>query len=397
MRAVLAIPAFRRFFVASLITQAGDQVHRIALYVLVYQLTGSTAMVAAVLSAQLLVNVFLSPLLATWAERKERRGLFIASQVVQGLLVLLIPLVGTKSLLALWAIVFAVHIFQRLEYPLIAAITPELVPKEHLDEANGLVSFTQRFSEVAVVGLAGVLVAAIGPVPAFYLNAASFFVTAFLLLGLPRIPPPPAEPKDYLEQLKEGFSFLLSHPVLRRVVGALFVAALLGSVENVLGVVLALGVLNVGSEGYGAIEMALALGAVLGAVWVPVWTRRIDRERVFAYSFLLFGVGIASVALWPVFPWAVAAYFLSGLFNQGFLVPVRSLLQLETPKHLVTRVFGAVGSVTGTAVLLGVMGGGVVADRIGVLPTYFLAGMGVALVGVYLIAIKLRSRYLPPR
>ncbi len=397
MRAVLAIPAFRRFFIASLITQAGDQVHRIALYVLVYQLTGSTAMVAAVLSAQLLVNVFLSPLLATWAERRERRGLFVASQVVQGFLVLLIPLVGVKSLAALWGLVFAVHVFQRLEYPLIAAITPELVPEEHLDEANGLVSFTQRFSEVAVVGLAGVLVAAIGPVPAFYLNAASFFVTALLLLGLPRIPPPPAEPKDYLAQLKEGFAFLAAHPLLRRVIGALFVAALLGSVENVLGVALALGVLKVGSEGYGVLEMALALGAVLGAIWVPIWTRRIDRERVFAYAFLLFGVGIASVALWPVFPWAVAAYFLSGLFNQGFLVPVRSLLQLETPKHLVTRVFGAVGSVTGTAVLLGVMGGGLVADRIGVLPTYFLAGTGVALVGVYMILAKLRDRYLRPR
>ncbi len=397
MRAVLTIPAFRRFFIASLITQAGDQVHRIALFVLVYELTGSTAMVAAVLSAQLLVNVFLSPFLAAWAEHRERRGLFVASQVIQGVLVLLIPLVGTKSLLLLWGIVFAAHIFQRLEYPLIAAITPELVPEEHLDEANGLVSFTRRFSEVAVVGLAGVLVATIGPVSAFYLNAASFFMAALLLLGLPHIPPPAAERGSYLEEVKEGFAFLLTHPLLRRVVGALFVAALLGSVENVLGVALALGVLKVGSQGYGAIEMALALGAVLGAIWVPLWTRRIDRELVFSYSFLLFGLGIASVALWPVFPWVVVAYFLSGLFNQGFLVPVRSLLQLETPKQLVTRVFGAVGSVTGTAVLLGVMGGGVVADLIGVLATYLLAGMGVALVGVYLIAAKLKNRFIPPR
>ena len=397
MRAVLAIPPFRRFFIASLITQAGDQVHRIALYVLVYRLTGSTAMVAAVLSAQLLVNVFLSPLLATWAERRERRDLFILSQAVQGFLVLLIPLVGVKSLPVLWAIVFAVHIFQRLEYPLIAAITPDLVPKEHLDEANGLISFTQRFSEVAVVGLAGVLVAAIGPVPAFYLNAASFFVTALLLAGLPRILPPPAKSKNYLEQLKEGFSFLLAHPVLRRVVGALFVAALLGSVENVLGVALALGVLKAGSEGYGAIEMALALGAVLGAIWVPVWTRRVDRERIFAYSFLLFGLSVASVGLLPFLFWAVVAYFLGGLFNQGFLVPVRSLLQIETPRDLVTRVFGAVGSVTGTAVLLGVMGGGLVADRVGVLSTYLLAGMGVALVGVYLILIEFKDRLRSPR
>jgi len=385
MREVLAIPAFRRFFLASLITLAGDQLHRIALFVLVYQLTGSTAMVAAVLSAQLVVDVLLSPLLATWAEQRERRGLFVISQMTQGLLVLLIPMYGVSNLYVLWALVFAIHIFQKLEYPLIAAMIPELVPERLLDEANGLVAFAKRFSEVAVVGFAGLFVAAVGPVLAFYFDSLSFFVTALLLAGLPKIEPPRQVHKSYWEQVREGFSFIYRHPLLRRVIGALFAAALLGSVENVLGVALAMGILNVGSAGYGVIEMALALGAVLGAVWVPRWTRRFGRERVFAYSFLMFGLGIASVGFLPYFSWAVAAYFLSGVFNQGFLVPIRSILQVETPKHLITRVFGAVGSVSGTAVLMGVMGGGVVADRIGVLTTYLLAGGGVALVGFYLL------------
>ncbi len=397
MREVLAIPPFRRFFLASLITQAGDQVHRIALYVLVYQLTGSTAAVAAVLSAQLLVNTFLSPFLATWVERRERTRLFVLTQVVQGLLVLLIPALGTRNLLFLWFLVFAVHLFQRMEYPLIAAMTPELVPKEHLDAANGLVSFSQRFSEVAVVGLAGLLVAAVGPVPAFYLNALSFFLAAFLLLGLPRIHPPKGEGGHYWQQLKEGFAFIFKNPTVRRAIAALFVVALLGSVEGVLGVALALGPLNVGSEGYGVIEMVLALGAVLGAVWVPTWTRRWDREWVLALAFFLFGLTVASVGLIPVFLWVVVAYFLGGIFNQAFLVPVRSLLQLETPKAMLARVFGVVGSVIGTAVLIGVMGGGVVADRIGVLTTYLLAGTGITLVGAYLILAKLRDRRARPR
>jgi len=73
------------------------------------------------------------------------------------------------------------------------------------------------------------------------------------------------------------------------------------------------------------------------------------------------------------------------------LVPLRSLLQLETPRHLVTRVFGAVGSISGTAVLVGIMGGGVVADWIGVLPTYLLAGTGVALVGAYLLLTAVQT------
>jgi len=309
MRELLAIPAFRRFVVASFITLVGNQLHRIALFVYVYQKTGSTASVAAVLSAQLLVDVFLSPFLATWAEHRERRDLFVASQLIQGILVLLIPLWGMQSLTVLWLLVFAIHIFQKLEYPLIAAITPEIVPGRLLDEANGLLASLQRFTEVAVVGLAGLLVAMIGPVFAFYLDALSFFISALLLRGLPRLEPVARAQGSYWSQVKEGFFFIYRHPVLRRALMALFVAALLGSVENVLGVALAVGELKVGSAGYGVIEMALALGAVLGAIWVPQWTRRLGRERVFAYSLVLFGLGVASIGAWPVFFWAIAAYF----------------------------------------------------------------------------------------
>jgi len=388
MWATLAIPSFRRFFLASFITQAGDQVHRIALYVLVYELTGSTAAVAAILSAQLVVDIFLKPLLAAWAEGRERRNLFVLSQVAQGLLVLLVPQVA-EALPLLWALVFVLQVFQALEYPLIAAIVPELVPEEQLDAANGLVAFTKRFSEGAFVGLAGLLVAAIGPVPAFYLNAASFFVAALLLMGLPRLPAPEVKTQGYWARIKEGFSFIAGHPLLRRAILALFLAALLGASENVLGVALAMGVLGVGSAGYGAIEMAMALGAVAGSILVPQVTRRYPHRLVYAASFLLFGAAIATVGMLPFFLWAVVAYFLSGLFNQGFLVPLRTMLQTETPKELIARVFGAVGSVSGTAVLLGIMGGGAVADAIGVLTTYLIAGVGVALLGLYLVAVEL--------
>jgi len=385
MLAVLRDPAFLRFFLSAFITRAGNQVQRIALFVLVYELTGSTAALASVFSAQLVVNIFLGPLLAAWVEGQEKSRLFVLTQVIQGVLVLFIPTLAELSLFFLWLLVFIVHIFQTMEYPLIATMTPELAPRERLDEANALLSFAGRFSEVAVVGLAGLLVAAVGPVPAFYINAASFFVAAALLLGLPLIPAGKRREVSYFEHIKEGFSFLWRHRFLRLAIGALFVAALLGSVENVLGVALAIGVLEVGSAGYGVMEMALALGAVLGAVWAPSWIRRLGREMVFALSLFLFGLGIASVGAWPWFYWAVLAYFVSGVFNQGFLIPLSSILQLESPRELRARVFGAVGAVADTAILAGILWGGLVADLIGVLPTYLIAGVGVSLVGLYLL------------
>ncbi len=386
MATALRHAAFRRFFFATLITQSGNQLHRVALMVMVYRLTGSNAMVALVLTAQLLVSAVVAPLLATWAETQERRRLLILAQLAPGLLVPFIPLVGVKSLLLLWAIVFAVAFFQYLEYPVVAAATPDLVSEEDLDSANGLIAFANRFAEVAVVGLAGLLVAAVGPAIAFYLDAASYLLAAALLVGLPRLPGAPPEPgKGYWARVMEGFHHIARTPVLRRSIGALVAAALLGSVENVLGVALALGVMKVGSAGYGAIEMSLAAGAVLGAVTIAFWTARFGRGAVFSLSFIFFGAVLFAVGLYPVFLWVVVAYFLAGYANQGFLVPLRSLLQIATPKNLLTRVFGAVGAATRTAVLFGVVGGGAVADRIGVPTTYLIAGLGVVAVGLYLV------------
>ncbi len=386
MGTALRHPAFRRFFFAALITQSGNQLERVALMVMVYQLTGSNATVALVLSAQLLVSAVVAPLLATWAESQERVRLLILSQLVPGVLVLFLPWLGVRSLLLLWLLVFAMNIFQRLEYPVIAAATPELVPEEDLDAANGLVAFANRFAEVAVVGLAGVLVAAVGPALAFYLDSLSYFVAAGLLLGLPRLPgTPPEEGQGYWARVLEGFRHIARTPLLRRSIGALVTAALLGSVEMVLGVALAIGVMRVGSAGYGAMEMSLAAGAVLGAVTIAYWTHRLGRGAVFSLSFIFFGLTLFAVGAYPVFLWVLAAYFLTGYFNQGFLIPLRSLLQVATPKKLITRVFGAVGATSQTAVLLGVVGGGAVADRIGVPPTYLLAGLGVVTVGLYLV------------
>ncbi len=384
MGTALKYPSFRRFFTGSLITQFGDQVQRIALMVLVYQLTGSAAKVAFVLSAQFLVSVFLAPFLAAWAEGQERRRLLVLSQLIQGGIVALIPLVAAHSLLGLWLFVFVMTLFERLEYPLIAAITPELVPEEALDDANGLVAFTKRFSEVLGVGLAGLLVAWLGPALAFYLDAVSFLVTAALFLGLPVLPPKGRPQGGYWQRVWEGFAFILKKPVLRRVTGGLTAAALFSSVEIVIGVVLALGVLKVGSAGYGAMEMSLAAGAALGSVLAARWIPQLGRARAFILAIILFGLFNFLIGAFLVFWWVLVAYFLAGHFNGAMLVPVRGLLQTHTPKEMLVRVFGAVGSMTSAAVLLGTVIGGPVADAIGVPLTYMIAGGLTVFLGLYL-------------
>ena len=240
-----------------------------------------------------------------------------------------------------------------------------------------------RISEVLFVGAAGVLVAWVGPAYAFYLDALTYLASGLLLTGLPPLKPQALPKAGYLERVKEGLGHLFRQPAVRRTVGTLFAAAAFGSVETALGVVLALKWLGVGSAGFGFMEAAMALGAILGGVGLPYLLRRIPRERLFLLALFLFGVFEASVGLFPVYAWVLAAFFVSGFLNMAFIVPARSILQLNTPQEMRGRIFAAFSAVMNAAVLLGTMWGGALEEPLGAPRVFLLAGAMVALAAGY--------------
>lgn len=375
--------AFARLILSYLVSQAGSKVHRVALLVLVYLLTENALWVSLTLGVQLLGTVVFSPLLSAWADTQDRKRLLVWSDLLRAPLVALIPLLGAKSLPILLLLVFLIELLRDLHDPIQNAVVPDLVPKEEVDEANSLVLLADRLSEVLFVGAAGVLVAAVGPAFAFYLNAATYLASGLILLGLPSLRPQRLPKAGFFTRVKEGIGHLTGHPALRRAVGTLFVAAAFGSVETALGVVLAIKWLGVGSAGFGFMEAAMALGAILGGLAIPYLLRRIPRERLFLLGLFLFGLFEASIGAFPLFAWVLLAFFVSGFLNMAFIVPARSILQLNTPQEMRGRIFAAFGAVMNAAVLLGTMWGGALEGWIGAPMIFLLAGSLVSLAAGY--------------
>ncbi|GAA6736450.1 MFS transporter [Thermus oshimai] len=380
---VLRHPAFFRLILAYLVSQAGSKVHRVALLVLVYLLTENALWVSLTLGVQLLGTVVFSPLLSAWADTQDRKTLLVWSDLLRAPLVALIPLLGAKSLPFLLLLVFLIELLRDLHDPIQNAALPDLVPEEEVDEANGLVLLAERLSEVLFVGAAGALVALVGPAFAFYLDALTYLLSGAILLGLPPLRPKAKPALPFFARVKEGLGHLARHPAIRRAVGTLFMAAAFGSVETALGVVLALKWLGVGAAGFGAMEAAMALGAILGTLVVPWLTQRMPRERVFLYGLLTFGLLEASVGVFPVFFWVLVAFFLGGLTNIAFIVPARSILQLNTPQEMRGRIFAAFSAVMNGAVLIGTMLGGALEGQIGAPKVFLLAGAMVSLAALY--------------
>src|SRR5919199_2986132 len=220
----LQYKSFARLFYASLISQIGSRIHRVALLVLIYTATKDVLWVSLALGVQLVASIGIGPVVSAWADAQERRRLLVMSDVLRALLVPLIPLLGVQSPAILLSLIFILEVLRNLHDPVASAIVPELVPEEGMDAANALMLFSDRFAEVAFVGLAGVLVAMVGPAPAFWIDAVSYIASAVVLLGLPRLEPAPASRSGYWSRVREGIGYLVTQPTIRRTVGILFAA-----------------------------------------------------------------------------------------------------------------------------------------------------------------------------
>src|ERR687885_2010455 len=162
IREALRFRDFRLVFLSQLISTFGDFFVPIALAFAVLDLTGSVADLGFVLFARVLGQVLLFLAGGVWADRMPRQQVMIASHVVrlfsQGLLgTLLVSGHATIWQLIVLQLVHgaATGVFR----PAASGLTPQLVPDEQLQAANGLMYLTLSVGGITGPAVGGGLVA----------------------------------------------------------------------------------------------------------------------------------------------------------------------------------------------------------------------------------------------
>src|SRR4030095_8269874 len=86
-RGVLAVPAFRRLWLAQVSSRLGEAIALVAIPLLVYALTGSAELLGLIFVLQLLPRVILAPIAGLLADRLDRRRLMIGADLGRAALV----------------------------------------------------------------------------------------------------------------------------------------------------------------------------------------------------------------------------------------------------------------------------------------------------------------------
>jgi hypothetical protein len=188
-----------------------------------------------------------------------------------------------------------------------------------------------------------VLLAATSPQAVFGAAAVAFVLSAFLVsrVRVEEQPERHEQEEGPLREFAAGFVTLAREPGLRVLVLLLSAQTLVAGALNVLIVVSALRLLDLGEEGVGFLNSAVGIGGLVGAlVSAALIGRRLTSN--FLVGILLWGLPIALIGVFPEPVPALIFLALVGLGNTLVDVSAFTLLQRAVPDEVLARVFGAV-------------------------------------------------------
>ena len=190
---------------------------------LVLPLLAAVSLKASPLQMGLLVACETAPLLllslpaGALVDRSPRRPLMVSMNLLRALALTLVPvsaLLGGLRLDLLYTVAFLVGSFSAFFNVAYQSVLPDLVPPAALNDANSRLETSRAGAEV----LAGSVIGLVGSASALWINAGTLLISALLIGRLPLSERPAlvGRPPPMLGQMREGLTFVWSHPSTRR-------------------------------------------------------------------------------------------------------------------------------------------------------------------------------------
>jgi hypothetical protein len=376
----------------------GDWAYAVAVSVFAYNHDGAKA-VGLVWLVRMIPAAVASPFAAVLADRFPRERVMLISDLTRA------TVIGFASAVAFlgWSplIVYALSActmligtpFKPAEGALIAVLAK--TPSE-LTAANVVGSTIESVGFFLGPAVAGLLLQVASAATVFAITAG---LVLWSVLFIARLRVPPAEPGEaappaasVVAEVTTGFRALGEDPRLRLLVGLLSVQTVVSGAYEVLVVVTAISLLDLGNSGVGFLNSAFGIGSLLGAFGAGallVGVRRLSLP--FVAGSLLWGVPFLLIGAYvePAF-----AYVMFGLLGVGATVESIAgftLLQRAVPNALLGRMFGVVQMLGLAAVGVGAALTPAIISGIGARGTLIATGcfvpLSILLVGPRLVRI----------
>ena len=387
---------FRWYIVSLFAMTLGAQMQAVVVGWQVYSITHDPLALGLIGLAEVLPFIAVALPAGYLADRLNRRTVAVAGLAVLALCAVgLLLLSATPGLLArtgvypIYAVIFASGLARSLLQPARQALSSELVPRAHLQNAVAWRSSSFQIAAVTGPAIGGLLYGFSGPVAAYSVDVALMLGALTGMLTLRYVPGERLPSVDsVVTNLLVGLKFVFSQPVILAAMSLDLFSVFLGGAEALLPV-FANEVLHVGPQGLGILRAAPAAGAVTMGLFLAHRRpfERAGRSMLVAVS--VFALCIIGFGLSTSFWLSLVLLGVSGMADSISVVIRSTLLQMLTPPDMLGRA-SAVNSVfVGSSNELGAFESGVAARLFGAVPAVVLGGVAS------LIVVGLTARLVP--
>jgi len=380
VRHILTNRSFLTVWSAQFVSGLGDKVAVIAFFSLILDRTGSVASLGLLAAAQILPGVLLGPVVGVLVDRWHRKAMLIAADLLGLVACLILPLIWNR-LEFVYLIAVLLSIGRQLAGPARLAIVPDLVSGEHLNKTNAMTMLTQNLTLLLGMAAGGLLVHHLGAAMAFRIDAATFGLSALILLSK-RFDYLPREKTDddtmpdrqHWSDIRQGAVWIWSRPRLRFAVSFLAVVTIVTAMQPPLVFDFVRHTLGRTEAQLGLIFGAAGLGGLIGAVVAGLLRERAEPMRMVTWLIAVDGALLILFAINRNIATATLLFLIFGALSTGLQVNLATFLQRETPAEQRGRIFGWLSPLLGPISLVSVLVGPLLASAVGAATVLLGAG-----------------------
>jgi MFS family permease len=393
---------FRTLLIGQGISAVGDAVSFTALPLLILALTGSGLAMGVVGVLQSIPDLLFGMVAGVLADRADRRRMMLLADLGRAALTALIPLsylVHAPTIAVVFLVAAPMSVLRSLFLAAFTASLPSLVGRAQLGRANSIFEAIYSFGFIVGPGIAGLLVATIGPGQTIAIDAASYGLSAVSLFLISRTLTVPRDhpPLDLVGEIREGVRYVIGHPPLRQAIAFWGLVSVISA-----GLVPALAFYVVKQRGLDASGLGLILsGYGLGTFLGAIATSRLHLRRAGRLMLggnLGRGAALLILAATSSLTVMVGVAALAGVVDSVVLITFITLRAANSPDELL----GRIGSTSRTISLglqpVGFLAAGLLIDAVGGGTT--LSAIAIALIatsGLFVMSRPLRDAHAATR
>jgi len=405
------------FSVGKLVSLLGTYIYSFAISLYILKITGSGTSFAFSILLGTIPRVLLSPIAGSIADRVDRKKMIVVLDFLSGIVVLsllgLSQIYGLK-LLFIYATTFILSVISTFFNTTFNASIPRLVFDKNLLKINSYSRAIDSGSSIIGPVLGGLVFGVVSMNLFLFINGISFILSGisemFIDFNYNR---PKEEDKTISnmsmltvwQDIKEVFTFIKGNKILRVIIPfSVSLNFLMAAILSVVLPYLINNVLCMSSAQYGVIEGTFSVGMLIAAILVGKLPEKEKKLKGMIFGILGMGITIILMGI-PglevmrsfdvnvIFGLYIVVVFIFSFILLMIDMPLTVVVQRSIPNNMLGRVWGVIGTISGSLTPLGIILAGVSLDLIPSYILFFVAGIYMIIAAIFMNKNKSMQEY----